>query len=163
WISRIRAQRRTPAVSGMRGTRERLRSVRPAIPRWDAAVAPLASLPNASPAFVEPMKCKLVDRLPAGEQWRYELKLDGYRALVIKSRAGVRLISRNKKTLSNDYPEIVEAVQTLPLSKGVLDGEIVAVDETGKPSFQALQHAATPRRTPRPIYYFAFDLLNLEG
>ena len=75
----------------------------------------------------------------------------------------MRLISRTRKDLSAAYPEIVAAVAQLPLRQGVLDGEIVAVAAAGNPSFQALQHAGGPGRNPRPIYYFAFDLLNLEG
>jgi hypothetical protein len=57
----------------------------------------------------------------------------------------------------------VECVRLLPLREGVLDGEIVAVDEAGRPSFQLLQHLGSPGRKSRPILYFAFDLLNLDG
>jgi bifunctional non-homologous end joining protein LigD len=109
------------------------------------------------------MQAKPVDQLPVGEQWRYELKLDGYRALAIKTAAGVKLISRNENDLSAVYPEIVAGVRLLPLRQGVLDGEIVAVDEAGRPSFQMLQHLGSPGRNSRPILYFAFDLLNLDG
>ena len=109
------------------------------------------------------MKAKRVDCLPSGEQWRYELKLDGYRAEAIKTSTGVRLISRNEKDLSSDYPEIVEDIRRLPMRQGVLDGEIVAVDASGKPFFQKLQHLGKPGHTSRPILYFAFDILNLEG
>jgi bifunctional non-homologous end joining protein LigD len=109
------------------------------------------------------MQAKLVDQLPVGQQWRYELKLDGYRALAIKTTAGVNLISRNENDLSSDYPEIVESVRLLPLRQGMLDGEIVVVDEAGRPSFQLLQHLGSPGRKSRPIVYFAFDLLNLDG
>ena len=109
------------------------------------------------------MQCKPVGSLPSGPNWRYELKLDGYRAEAIKTAAGIHLISRNQMDLSPAYPEIIDALAKLPMRQGVLDGEIVAVDAAGRPSFQALQHAAAPGRNPRPIYYFAFDLLNLDG
>jgi ATP-dependent DNA ligase len=59
------------------------------------------------------MQTKLVDRLPVGEQWRYELKLGGYRAIAIKVARDVKLISRNEKDLSGDYPELVEAFEDL--------------------------------------------------
>ena len=127
-----------------------------------ARVDGLASLPDALPAFLPPMQCKLVGRLPVGEQWAYELKLDGYRALAIKDAAGVKLMSRNKKDFTGDYPEIVEGVRHLSMREGTLDGEIVALDESGRPSFQNLQHAGAPGRKPRRILFFAFDLLNLE-
>ena len=109
------------------------------------------------------MQCKPVDYLPAGPEWIYELKFDGYRALAIKAGQTVRLISRNEKDLTSSYPEIVEAVRALPLREGVLDGEIVALDSTGKPSFQGLQHAHRYSRSPRSIYFYAFDLLNCHG
>jgi bifunctional non-homologous end joining protein LigD len=123
----------------------------------------LAGLPHAPPAFVEPMQAKLVDCLPEGEQWRYELKLDGFRVLVIKTATGVQPISRNRKSLSEQFPQLVEAVRKLPKREGVLDGEIVAVDEAGQSSFQALQYLGRPRTARGSILYFAFDLLNLEG
>ena len=86
------------------------------------------------------MLCESVEQPPQGHEWRYELKLDGYRALAIKTVAGVKLISRNENDLSSDYPEIVASLRLLPLRQGVMDGEIVAVDEAGRPSFQMLQH-----------------------
>src|SRR5690242_1545500 len=81
--------------------------------------------------------------LPEGPQWTYEVKWDGYRALAVKDGASVRLISRNQKDLTRDYPSVVAAVQSLRVPKAILDGEIVAIDAEGRPSFQALQHRAT--------------------
>jgi bifunctional non-homologous end joining protein LigD len=126
-------------------------------------LADLAGMPDQPPGFVPPMQCKLVTCLPVGSHWRYELKLDGYRALAIKTAAGTRLISRNQKDLSHEFPEIVQAVGKLNVCEAVIDGEIVAVDKTCKPSFQALQHAGRAKHRAVPILYFAFDLLNLEG
>lgn len=146
----------------MRRKREQLRSAK-ATPGRVARSDLLTSLPAALPRFVPPMQCKIVDRLPVGEEWRYELKLDGYRAEAVKTAAGVRLISRNQKDLTGDYPELVEAVQALGMREGVLDGEIVAVDASGRPSFQTLQHLGHFGREHRPVFYFAFDLLNLES
>jgi bifunctional non-homologous end joining protein LigD len=81
------------------------------------------------------MQCKLVDQLPSGKEWLYQFKLDGYRALSIKMKGRVQLISRNRNGPTSAYPEIVNAIAALNLSLGVLDGEIVALDPTGKPSF----------------------------
>jgi hypothetical protein len=64
------------------------------------ATDPLSGLPDMPPAFLDPMQAKLVDCLPEGDLWRYELKLDGFRALAIKTAAGVQLISQNQKSLT---------------------------------------------------------------
>src|ERR1700726_4450247 len=94
--------------------------------------------------------------LPEGPQWTYEVKWDGYRAVAVKDGSRVRLISRNQKDLTRDYPTVVAAIQTVRQSSLMLDGEIVALDGKGRPSFQALQH-----RSPAglAIVYYAFDVL----
>ena len=90
----------------------------------------------------------------------YEAKFDGYRALAIKNDADVRLISRKGHDLTRDYRSVQRAVSELPVRAAVIDGEIVAFDEEGRPSFQQLQHRGGRAGT---IRYFAFDLLHLEG
>jgi hypothetical protein len=90
-----------------------------------------------------PMLATLANSLPTGPEWTYEVEWDGYRALAIKSRRGVQLLSRNGKDLARDYPSIVAGVATLKAADVILDGEIVALDSTGQPSFQALQHRRT--------------------
>jgi bifunctional non-homologous end joining protein LigD len=98
--------------------------------------------------------------LPAGPEWSYEVKWDGYRALAEKKGSAVRLISRNNKDLTRDYPSIVRSVAALPVKRLVLDGEIVALTNDGRPSFQALQHRSTAKLV---LVYYAFDLLSLDG
>ncbi|MCI0416817.1 non-homologous end-joining DNA ligase [bacterium] len=120
------------------------------------------NLPSASPKFVEPMQCKLVGELPAGKDWVYELKLDGYRALGMKNGKNVQLISRNGNNLNRRYPELARALTELPFEAILLDGEIVVLDEQGRPSFQRLQDLGGGD-TDRSIYYYAFDLLNFHG
>ena len=111
--------------------------------------------------FVPPMAAELVDRLPEGDDWMYELKLDGYRALIVKNGDRVELRSRNDKDLTRAYPEVERAGRRLRAQSAVVDGEIVAVDATGRPSFQALQHrSAHPKHV---IVFFAFDLLHCDG
>src|SRR5262245_59030817 len=105
-----------------------------------------------------PMLASSADRLPRGPQWTYEVKWDGYRALALKTRNGVRLISRNHKDLSRDYPAVVSAVERLESADVVLDGEVVAIDSTGRPSFQALQHRRTATMA---VVYYAFDVLRI--
>lgn len=97
--------------------------------------------------------------LPTGPDWTYEVKWDGYRAIAEKRGRAVRLHSRNQKDLTQNYPSVAHALQTLAVRDAVLDGEIVALDETGRPSFQALQHATRSHA----IVYYAFDILELAG
>src|SRR5688572_15517938 len=115
-----------------------------------------------APTFVEPMAALNTAKLPEGEQWLYEVKWDGYRALALKKGGAVRLFSRKGNDLTRDYPEVVEAVKSIKAKAAVLDGEIVALDEQGRPSFQMLQHRTTLGKNRRVVYY-AFDLLNLNG
>jgi bifunctional non-homologous end joining protein LigD len=96
--------------------------------------------------------------LPVGRDWSYEVKWDGYRALLVKDERRARLISRNLKELTNAYPHIARSAQALTKEVAVLDGEIVALDEQGRPSFQALQHRSVGRTT---VVFYAFDLLHL--
>jgi bifunctional non-homologous end joining protein LigD len=119
------------------------------------------SAPGSSPAFREPMKAKLVRDLPSRKGWVIELKFDGYRAIAIKNRTDARLISRNEKPLR--FPEIAEAVAALPCRSAVLDGEVVALDAGGKPSFQLIQARELGIGEPAPIRYYLFDLLELDG
>src|SRR3954451_7993056 len=92
----------------------------------------LRNAPKAEPTFIPPMKCKPVDAIPQGK-WVIELKLDGFRALGIKNGGKVELISRNQKDLSRRSPQVREALGRLRPKKITLDGEIVALDEQGRP------------------------------
>jgi bifunctional non-homologous end joining protein LigD len=98
--------------------------------------------------------------LPRGDEWTYEVKWDGYRTVATKSASGVQLISRNQKNLTNDYPTVARAIDALSVREAILDGEIVALDAEGRPSFQALQRRRTRALS---VVYYAFDLLELEG
>jgi bifunctional non-homologous end joining protein LigD len=109
------------------------------------------------------MKALLVDQLPKGPQWLYEVKFDGFRALAIKDGDKVLLRSRNSKDLAARYPQVLEALRNLPARQAVLDGEIVAVDPEGRSSFQLLQSYQTPDGPKPALFYYVFDLLNLDG
>jgi bifunctional non-homologous end joining protein LigD len=109
--------------------------------------------------FVEPMVAEPVTQLPEGDEWMYEVKWDGFRTLGLKEGERVRLLSRRNRDMSGDFPTILAAVQELPVERALVDGELVALDEDGRPSFQALQNRSS--RSPRVIYY-AFDLLQLD-
>jgi len=122
----------------------------------------IAKLSSAKPRFDEPMKAKLMERPPAAGDWIYELKFDGIRLIAIKDRGKVSLLSRNQNDLSARFPEIVDAVKNLPTDECVLDGEVVALDEQGRSSFQLLQAREMEGRKS-PIYFYVFDLLQLDG
>jgi DNA ligase D-like protein (predicted ligase) len=111
------------------------------------------SLPERKAQFVEPMECALVTKLPSGQKWVFEIKLDGYRAMAVKS-GRPNLFSRRRKPFTQ-YPQIVGALGDLPEGV-VLDGEIVALDDNGRPNFNLLQRS---RIEGRRISYFIFDLV----
>jgi len=117
--------------------------------------ARLDSLPKTAASFIEPMECLSVSNLPESDQWIWEVKLDGYRGLAVKSGTGVTLFSRRRKSLNRQFPHIVEALADLPEGT-VVDGELVALDDSGRPDFNLLQNfrAETSR-----IHYYVFDLL----
>jgi DNA ligase D-like protein (predicted ligase) len=98
--------------------------------------------------------------LPSGADWSYEVKWDGYRAQAVKDGRDISLASRNLKNITRQYPDVVRAAGLVHAASAVLDGEIVAIDAQGRPSFQALHHAATEGLS---IVYYAFDLLHLNG
>jgi bifunctional non-homologous end joining protein LigD len=125
-------------------------------------IASLPDLPSAKARFVEPMKAKLVDKPPPTGDWIYELKFDGIRLIAVKANEKVSLLSRNQNELAERFPEIVEAVRSLPVRELVIDGEVVALDEEGRSSFQLLQAREMEGRKS-PIYFYAFDLLQLDG
>ena len=109
--------------------------------------------------FVEPMQCKPVTALPAGENWTFEIKFDGYRCIAVKRGREVTLFSRHKKVLNKRFPGVVDALASLD-GDFVLDGELVALDSQGRPSFQVLQNNLS---RSLPVYFYCFDLLNRDG
>jgi DNA ligase D-like protein (predicted ligase) len=119
----------------------------------------LTSLPQRDATFIEPMECLSVSKLPEGAQWLWEIKLDGYRAIAVKSSDAVTLFSRKRKSLNRQFPYIVEALAGLPVGT-VVDGELVAIDESGRPDFNLLQNF---RSAASRIQYRVFDLLCLKG
>ena len=109
------------------------------------------------------MKALLVEELPQEAQWLYEIKFDGVRALAVKNKRDVKLISRAAKDLTPKYPQLAAALEKLPVQQAVFDGEVVAVDAKGRSSFQLLQCYNIPGAKKPPLFYYAFDLINLEG
>src|SRR3954469_23429641 len=96
---------------------------------------PDTPLPGSLKA-VAPMMATRAVALPVGADWSYEVKWDGYRAEAVKNGAAVSLASRNLKTITRQFPGVADAVSRIPAKTAVLDGEIVALDADGRPSFQ---------------------------
>jgi bifunctional non-homologous end joining protein LigD len=140
----------------------RKKKVSPAGKVGKSALALPDSLPAGKPRFIAPMKPKLVDTPPAGGGWIYELKFDGFRTLTVKSGGKVKLISRNENDLTKTFQEIADALAQLPCEECVIDGEVVALDEEGRSSFQLLQ-AREMEGQDAPLSYYVFDLLQLDG
>ena len=113
----------------------------------------------AQAKFIPPMLLLKTDRLPDDPAWTYELKLDGYRAIAFKRDGKVQLRSRNDKEFATRYPEVVKALANLP-NETVIDGEVVAFDADGRPSFNTLQNFGTPAG---PVVYYVFDAADLCG
>ena len=122
----------------------------------------LIKLPKAKPRFIEPMKPKLVEHAPTAGDWGYELKFDGIRALAIKNGRTIQLISRNEKKLNDRFPEIAQAAADFDADQCVVDGEVVAMDEEGRSSFQLLQRTELDGKDA-PLAFYVFDLLQLNG
>jgi bifunctional non-homologous end joining protein LigD len=113
-------------------------------------------LPEIRIRFIEPMLSETVEELPEDSHlWSYEIKLDGYRCLALRDEGGVKLYSRKKNLLNSRFPTIVKALESVEPGM-ILDGEIVALDNNGRPSFNLLQNF---RFTAKQIHFYAFDLL----
>ena len=112
------------------------------------------------PAFLPPMLLLPAESLPEdASAWQYELKLDGYRAIAFKSGGSLHLRSRNDNDFALRYPAVVRGLAQLPTDT-LIDGEIVAFDEEGRPSFNALQNYGSAAAS---VVYYVFDVMVLDG
>jgi len=129
--------------------------------------AQLAEMPSA----IEPMMAMLADRVPLGEDWLFEVKWDGVRAVAFLDNEEVRLQSRSGLRCERQYPELAVMPHHIAASQAVLDGEIAVLDAKGVSQFHLIQPriANTDPNTiahlvrSTPVIYFAFDLLYLDG
>lgn len=115
----------------------------------------------SSALFIEPMKARPVSAPPTGQDWIYEVKFDGFRALMIKQGRQMSLISRTENDMTDKFSEVIEALEKLSLPDCILDGEIVALDQKGRSSFQLLQAYDLGQEQP-PLCYYVFDLPRLK-
>ncbi len=125
---------------------------------------------RVEPKGLKVMLAETADRPFTKPDWIFEPKLDGYRVLASRSGGEPLLLTRNGNDYGATFPEVVRAMAALPFDRLVLDGEVVAMDEQGKPSFQRLQTRGMLRRpldvrqaaVNTPVTYYAFDLLGFE-
>lgn len=122
------------------------------------------------PSAIHPMLATLTTEPFDGDDWLFEIKWDGYRALAYIEDDSVRLISRNGNDMTAQYPELQVLPEHFLGERAVIDGEIAALDDDGRPSFSLMQQRAggigTRRTAPDPsvpIVYYAFDLLYADG
>ena len=120
----------------------------------------LDPLPKGKVKFIEPMLAKSVTELPKDRHtWVYEVKVDGYRCLVGKDHSAVKLWSRRGNLFNQDFPGLARACAALPADT-LVDGEVIALDQQGRISFNLLQHR---RSQASAIRFYAFDLLVYKG
>lgn len=139
--------------------------------RRDAAQLAPWGPAEKQPNQLKPMLAETGDGPQSNPQWRYEPKLDGYRVIAFVAGARVRLQSRRGLDLTPFFPELAEELAAQPAGQLILDGEIVALDAAGRPSFHALQNRAqlkTPAqieaaRRETPVVLVCFDLLHFAG
>jgi bifunctional non-homologous end joining protein LigD len=123
------------------------------------------------PTVVHPMLAESVDDAFDGDDWLFEIKWDGYRAVAFIENGAVRLVSRNQNDLTPRYPELKTLPQSISAKTAILDGEAVALDAEGRASFSLMQQRTGFRpggrrvaaNTEVPVLYYAFDLLYLDG
>jgi ATP-dependent DNA ligase len=99
------------------------------------------------------------ERPPSGPGWIHEIKHDGFRMMVRRDAAGVRLLTRRGNDWTHRYPLIAAAVGALRVGSCLIDGEAVACGDDGLPAFDRLRY----RRADASVFLFAFDLLELDG
>ena len=126
----------------------------------------IKNLPGARkagiPEFVPPQLATLVDKPPSGDEWFHELKFDGYRLLCHLEGRQVRFWTRNRKDWTAKFANVGKAVKALPLKSAILDGEIVALDPSGRASFQRLQQTIN-KGGGAALIFNVFDLIYIDG
>jgi bifunctional non-homologous end joining protein LigD len=133
--------------------------------------APSADTRAALSEPITPMLATLVSEPPTGAEWLYEVKWDGVRALCFITKGQVQVRSRKGTDITRQYPELSLLPHSIDAESAILDGEIAAVDEKGRPSFERIQprimasdaNAIAKLAQSRPVTFFAFDLLYWNG
>lgn len=139
------------------------RKTRKAESRWHARALKLQGARDRPyPRAFKPQLTDHRDAAPDGDRWLHEIKWDGYRLLADLHGGEVKLRSRNGLDWTGDFPEVVQAVQALPVDDARLDGELVVLDEKGRSDFAALQRVIDGS-SKAPLRYLLFDLPGVAG
>jgi len=131
----------------------------------------VSATPRPMPATIHPMLATGAAKPFDDPNWLFEIKWDGYRAVAFIDEGRLRLVSRSQNDLTQQFPELGDLPKFVKAKRAVLDGEIVALDDQGRPSFSLMQQRTGFRpgkhRLPGPegvpVIYYAFDLLYLDG
>ena len=123
------------------------------------------------PTAIHPMLAMSIEKPFDSPDWLFEIKWDGYRAIAFIQDSKVRLVSRNQNELTHRYPELKDLPKSVKAKNAILDGEVVALDDQGRPSFSLMQQRTGfrpggkrgPVNGDVPVLYYAFDLLYLDG
>ncbi len=123
------------------------------------------------PSTIHPMLAVSVAKAFNNPDWLFEIKWDGYRAVAFIDNGRLRLVSRNQNDLTGQFSELGALPKFLKAERAILDGEVVALDDEGRPSFSLMQQRTgfqpgkrrLPGRQGVPVVYYAFDLLYLDG
>ena len=110
------------------------------------------------PSVVEPMSPTLSKEPFSNPDWMFEPKWDGFRAICFLQDGVIRFVSRNRKSLTERFPDLQRISKAIKAETAILDGEIVALDKKGVPCFNGLR---SRKGLPIVIVYYAFDLLHL--
>jgi ATP-dependent DNA ligase len=112
--------------------------------------------------WIPPQLCLPVDKAPSGPQWLHEIKLDGFRMATRLDNGRAQLLTRTGLDWTDKYPSVIAALANVKAKTAYLDGELCGVDDAGLPSFAHTQAATDGERSVR-LFYYAFDLLHLDG
>jgi bifunctional non-homologous end joining protein LigD len=167
---RTRSSRKKRSAPGKGATSNDAAEPSP-VPPVSSVVELEGGVKRPMPATIHPMLATPVDKPFNDSAWLFEVKWDGYRAVAFVNDGKVRLVSRNQNDLTAGYPDLHDLAGFIKGKSAILDGEIVALDETGRSSFSLMQQRtgirSGGRRGPAqpgiPVLYYAFDLLYLDG
>ncbi len=164
--SAIRAAERSASPSASKSTKNSsANSASSAVKDFPGAVQ------GPMPGAIQPMLATSVAKPFDDPNWLFEIKWDGYRAVAFLEDGGLRLVSRNQNDLTAQYPELHDLPKFVKAQRAIVDGEVVALDEQGRPSFSLMQQrtgfrpgkSRLPGRQGVPVIYYAFDLIYVDG